>query len=104
MKTKAVSAAVKKTVEHTRKRTAKVVSQDNENNRIEYNANFKWDEESSVWTVTSDDIIGLALEDESLDSLIFKVQDAVPELLELNGQKPASRIKCSIKNRQLVYV
>ena len=70
---------------------------------VEYHADIEWDEEASVWIVTSNDIIGLVMEDESMDALIHKVQDAVPELLELNGQPPVSRIKCSVKSRQLVY-
>ena len=69
----------------------------------EYHAYFKWDEDASVWVVTSNDIIGLILEDESLDNLIHKVQAAVPELLELNNQSPASQIKCSVESRKLVY-
>lgn len=45
---------------------------------------FWWDEDSSVWIATSNDVEGLALEDESLDRLITRVRDAIPELLDLN--------------------
>ena len=45
---------------------------------------FRWDEESAVWIATSDDVLGLVLEDESFDRLSKKVEDAIPELLELN--------------------
>lgn len=86
----------------------KTVSKENDHKSdsagVEYNASFEWDDEASVWVVTSYDIQGLALEDESMDELIHRIQKAVPELLELNGQRPASRIKCSVKARRMVYV
>ena len=53
---------------------------------------FTWDEEASVRVATSPDATGLVLESESLDSLMNRVKDAVPELLELNSQKPANVI------------
>ena len=68
-----------------------------------YNADFIWDEEANVWYATSDDIIGLALESEQLDTLVDRVKLAVPELLELNQQAPATHINCRIHDRQLVY-
>ncbi len=57
---------------------------------MNYTVLFTWDEEASVWVATSPDVTGLVLESESLDSLMNRVKDAVPELLELNSQKPAS--------------
>ncbi len=50
---------------------------------------FTYDEEAEVWIATSPDVRGLVLESESLDNLMKRVKDAVPELLELNSQKPA---------------
>ena len=44
-----------------------------------------WDEESSMWVAVSPDIPGLALESDSLDVLVVKVKEAVPELIKLNG-------------------
>ena len=44
------------------------------------------DEDASVWVAENDDI-PIALESESLDVLIERVKIAVPELLELNGDK-----------------
>ena len=44
-----------------------------------------WDEESSMWIAVSHDIPGLALESDSLDVLVVKVKEAVPELIKLNG-------------------
>lgn len=68
----------------------------------EYNILFQWDAEASVWIATSEDIIGLVLEDENLKSLNFKIQNAVPELLKLNHQSLASRIKCYVEGGELV--
>ena len=52
---------------------------------------FIWDEESSVWIATSEDVEGLVLEGGSLDALIERVRHAVPELLELN-KRPVKTI------------
>jgi len=46
--------------------------------------NFMWDNEVFVWIATSEDVPGLALEDGSLDRLIFRAKLATQELLELN--------------------
>ncbi len=54
-----------------------------------YTILFTFDEEAKVWIATSPDVTGLVLESESLDVLMKRVKDAVPELLELNSQKPA---------------
>ena len=56
---------------------------------MNYTVLFTWDDEANVWVATSPDIIGLVLESESLDILMNRVKDAIPELLELNSQKPA---------------
>ncbi len=52
----------------------------------EYVILLTWDDEASVWTAVNDDI-PIALESESLDTLIERVRKATPELLELNGKK-----------------
>ena len=63
------------------------------NNEImNYTVLFTWDDEAGVWVATSPDIIGLVLESESLDNLMNRVKDAIPELLELNSQKPAKLV------------
>lgn len=51
-----------------------------------YKVKMLWDSESNVWVATSDDIPGLVLESESLDTLVARTKDAIPELLELNGK------------------
>lgn len=65
---------------------------------MNYTVLFTWDEEANVWIATSPDVIGLVLESESLDTLMERVKDAVPELLELNSQKPA-RVISYVCNR-----
>ncbi len=44
-----------------------------------------WDEEASVWTASSNDIGGLAVEADTLEALEPKVVAALADLLELNG-------------------
>ena len=61
-------------------------------NAMNYTVFFTWDDEAEVWTATSPNIIGLVLESESLDLLMQRVKDAVPELLELNSQPSANTI------------
>jgi len=51
---------------------------------IKYTISITWDEEASVWVAENDDI-PIALESESLDTLIKRVRIAAPELLEQNG-------------------
>lgn len=55
---------------------------------MEYVITFTWDSESSVWIATSNDIPGLVLESGSFDVLLERTRFAVPELLELNREKP----------------
>ena len=59
---------------------------------MEYSVKFMWDDEAAVWVATSDDIKGLVMEGGSADALVERVRIAVPELLELNSQKPAARL------------
>ncbi|MDR0905271.1 MAG: DUF1902 domain-containing protein [Oscillospiraceae bacterium] len=56
----------------------------------EYNVTLSWDTEADVWVATSEDIPGLVLESGSLDALIERVRNAVPELLTLNGSNSAA--------------
>ncbi len=52
---------------------------------MEYIVNLSWDNETNVWIATSDDIPGLVLESNSFDTLLKRVESAVPELLALNN-------------------
>ena len=52
-----------------------------------YRINLLWDSEAGVWVATSQDVPGLVLESGSFDALLERVKYAIPELIELNGQK-----------------
>ncbi len=43
-----------------------------------------WDQEAGVWVATSQDVPGLATESDSIESLLIKLSELVPELLSLN--------------------
>ena len=49
--------------------------------------NISWDNDARVWTATSEDVLGLALESCSFDALIEKLRHAVPDLCEMNDKK-----------------
>ncbi len=67
----------------------------------EYVVNLVWDKEADVWIATSDALC-LALESDSIESLIERVKLAVPELLLLNKvsvKKPISlcfNVRCEL--------
>ena len=43
-----------------------------------------WDNEAGVWSASSKDIQGLAIEAETREALIDRLKTIIPELLELN--------------------
>lgn len=43
-----------------------------------------WDQEAEVWVASSQDVPGLATESDSIESLLDKLAELVPELLKLN--------------------
>ena len=51
---------------------------------MDIKVNISWDEEASVYVAVCDQI-GLALESDSYDSLIQRVKEAAPEMMELNN-------------------
>lgn len=70
---------------------------------MEYVINFTWDNETNVWTATSDDIPGLVLESGSLDALMERARYAVPELLALNAKnQPFSLTFLSERHERIV--
>lgn len=71
---------------------------------MEYNVSLKWDASAGVWTATSKDVPGLVLESESFDTLVEKVQAAVPELVELNGLPESTSISYYPHSFQLASV
>jgi predicted RNase H-like HicB family nuclease len=50
-----------------------------------YYVHAEWDADAAVWVATSDEVPGLATEADSTESLISKLKQMIPELLELNG-------------------
>ncbi|MBT8580096.1 DUF1902 domain-containing protein [Polynucleobacter paneuropaeus] len=44
----------------------------------------EWDSDASIWSATSDDVLGLATEADSIDILFNKLSSMVPELILLN--------------------
>jgi len=73
------------------------------NNIMEYNIVFLWDDEASVWIAESEDLPGLILESDSFDTLVENVKKAVPELLELSG-KDHSQVRLHFKAERLAVV
>lgn len=45
----------------------------------------KWDDDAKVWVATSDDVPGLVTEDASLDNLVKRIGEVIPELLDDNA-------------------
>ncbi|MGR3913562.1 MAG: DUF1902 domain-containing protein [Gammaproteobacteria bacterium] len=43
-----------------------------------------WDDQAGVWCASSTDIAGLAIEAETKDALVMRLQEIIPELWELN--------------------
>ena len=70
----------------------------------EYQINFEYDAEAGVWIATSENVTGLILESESLDKLIERVLDVVPELVELNNLPKYSKINFSMNRRESVNI
>jgi predicted RNase H-like HicB family nuclease len=60
----------------------------------------EWDEEASVWVATSDDVPGLATEDETLEGLIEKLKIVIPELLDANGYEEGYGVPFEIITRR----
>jgi hypothetical protein len=45
----------------------------------------EWDKDAKVWVATSDDVPGLATEENTMEILIQKLKVLIPELLVANG-------------------
>ena len=57
-----------------------------------YHVSLHFDNGAGVWIATSNDIRGLVMEADTIESLKHRVHAAVPELLELNHQELASEV------------
>ena len=66
--------------------------------------NCIWDDEADVWIATSPEVRGLVLEDGSLDRLMYRAQEAVPELIALNNQTVCSEYMIRAEKRQFAMV
>ncbi len=47
----------------------------------------RWDAEASVWIATSNDVAGLVVEAASWPAMIEEARLALPDLLELSGER-----------------
>ena len=59
-----------------------------------------WDEEARIWVATSNDVPGLATEEETLEGLIQKLKIMIPELLAANGEVKENEIPFEILTRR----
>jgi predicted RNase H-like HicB family nuclease len=55
-----------------------------------YTVTCRWDAEARVWYVAESDVPGLATGADTLDELVRKLQEVIPELLAVNDQLPAT--------------
>ncbi len=68
-----------------------------------YRVDFFWDDEANVWIAACDEI-PLALEDGSLDKLMYRVKLAAPELIEMNNLPKYETLSLNVKQHEkMVY-
>jgi len=60
----------------------------------------EWDEEARVWVATSDDVPGLATEEDTLEGLVEKLKVMIPELLSANGSAGETDVPFEILTRR----
>ena len=60
----------------------------------------EWDDEAQVWIAISDDVPGLATEEETLEGLIKKLKIIIPELLEANGTETQPDVPFEVFTRR----
>ena len=69
----------------------------------EYKVDLFWDDEANVWVANCEEI-PLAMEDGSLDKLIYRVKLAAPELIELNNLPKYESLVMNLTQREkMVY-
>ena len=64
--------------------------------------NALWDDEAGVWSASSTDVEGLAIEAETRETLIERLKTVIPELLDLNhtSSKRAPCAELVVSGRQ----
>jgi len=60
----------------------------------------EWDEEAHVWVATSDDVLGLATEEDTLEGLVEKLKIMIPDLLDANGVEQEYEVPFEILTRR----
>jgi len=63
----------------------------------------EWDDEACVWFATSDDVPGLATEQDTMEGLIKKLKNLIPELLDANGITIDSEVPFEILTRRFEF-
>lgn len=64
----------------------------------------EWDEVARVWVATSDDVPGLATEEDTLEDLVEKLKLMIPELLDVNGFAVECDVSFEILTRRFEIV
>lgn len=64
----------------------------------------EWDEEARVWVATSDDVPGLATEEDTMEGLIGKLKVMIPELLDSNGLIGENEVPFELLTRRFEIV
>ncbi len=59
---------------------------------MEYIVNIAKKEETNGWIATSEDIIGLVMESETMDDLIERIKETVPEIIKEKQLEPAKAV------------
>ncbi len=62
----------------------------------------EWDDEARVWVASSDDVPGLATEEETLEGLIARLEVMMPELLAANNADDAVAASFEVFSRRFV--
>lgn len=55
-----------------------------------------WDDDARVWSASSTDVKGLAIESKTTEDLIERLKVVIPELLELNHKHSAQNIPAKL--------
>jgi hypothetical protein len=69
-----------------------------------YVVHAQWDSQAHVWVATSEDVVGLATEAQTIEALTQKLEVMVPELLQLNSEVVACEIAFELLTRKLSVI